>query len=296
MNPAELAPRDPAPSEGSAAPRPVGGGASATGPTVPTQPHHADVPPVDLDVDLTADPPGPLLASGTAADVYAIDDHRVLRRDRAGRDAESEAQILRHVVAHGFPAPAVHFVQGPDLVAERLHGPTLLQALTAGEVSLHDGAQILADLHRRLHEIPAPEGWNDPPSQWPHVTGGPTVVHLDLHPANVILSEARGPALIDWSNARTGTAELDVALTALIIGEVVVDAGGEYSSAARALLAAFLASTGTDLLAGLDDAAAVRAQDPSLVAGERELVPAAAALVRELVAVATPPDAETPGA
>lgn len=289
MNPADLAP-DPAAAGNPSAPHPAGAGASASGPAVPTQPRHRDVPPEDLDVDLTADPPGPLLATGTVANVYALDDRRVLRRDRDGRDASGEAEILRHVVAHGFPAPAVFFVQGPDLVAERLHGPTLLQALTAGEVSLHDGAQILADLHRRLHEIPAPDGWSDTRSQWPHVTGGPTVVHLDLHPANVILSEAHGPALIDWSNARSGPAELDVALTALIIAEVVVDAGGEYSAGARALLAAFLTCVGTDLLGALDDAAAVRSQDPSLVAGERELVPAAAALIRELVAVATPPE------
>lgn len=292
MNPAELAPRDPAPPEDSPVPQPHGPGASGSGPAVPTQPHHPDVPPAELDVDLSSDAPGPLLATGTVADVFAIDDRRVLRRDRNGRDASGEAEILRHVVAHGFPAPAVLYASGPDLVAERLHGPTLLQALTAGEVSIHDGAQILADLHRRLHEIPAPEGWQDRRSEWPHVTGGPTVVHLDVHPANVILSEAHGPALIDWSNARTGPAALDVALTALIIGEVVVDAGGEYSSAARALLAAYLVCVGPDLLAGLDDAAALRAQDPSLVAGERELVPAAAALVRELVAVATPPSTD----
>ncbi|QHT57200.1 phosphotransferase [Cellulomonas sp. H30R-01] len=291
MNPAELAP-DPAPAGDASAPHPAGEGAPTSGAAVPSQPHHPGVPTDlgDLDVDLTADPPGPLLATGTVADVYALDDRRVLRRDRDGRDASGEAEILRHVVAHGFPAPAVLGVHGPDLVAERLHGPTLLQALTAGEVSIHDGAQILADLHRRLHEIPAPDGWSDTRSQWPHVTGGPTVVHLDLHPANVILSEAHGPALIDWSNARSGPAELDVALTALIIAEVVVDAGGEYSAAARALLAAFLTCVGTDLISALDDAAAVRSQDPSLVAGERELVPAAAALIRELVAVAAPPE------
>lgn len=286
MNPAELAPRDPASPEDPAA-HPTGGGASAGGPEVPTQPHHPGVP--ELDVDLSSDAPGPLLATGTVADVFALDDRRVLRRDRNGRDASGEAEILRHVVAHGFPAPTVLHVDGPDLVAERLHGPTLLQAMTAGEVSLHDAAAILADLHRRLHAIPAPAGWSDPRSQWPHVSGGPTVVHLDLHPANVILTEVYGPALIDWSSARTGPAELDVALTALIIGEVVVDAGGEYSSAARALLAAFLAAAGHEFLSALDDAAALRAQDPSLVAGERELVPASAALVRDLVAVATPP-------
>ncbi|GEK20500.1 phosphotransferase [Cellulomonas xylanilytica] len=247
------------------------------------------LPPVDE--ALAASPePGPVLASGATADVFALDDAHVLRRYRSGADASSEVHLLRHVVAHGFPAPAVLEASGPDLVMERMHGPTLLQALAAGEVSLPDAAGILQDLHTRLHAIPAPEGWGpDQPESWPLVTGGPTVVHLDLHPGNVILTESHGPALVDWANARTGTAELDVSLTALIIAEVAVDAGGVYSQAARALLAAFLAATDVDPLTELDAAASLRAQDPSLVPGERELVPAAAVLVRDLVQVAAHP-------
>jgi len=278
MNPADLAPSDPA-----GHPSPVGGAhAGREVPSVPTQPEHAP--------EHHSDDPGPLLAAGTAADVFALDDATVLRRYRSGRDAAPEAEILRHVVAHGFPAPAVLGVDGADVLLERLHGPTLLQALAAGEVSLPDGAAILADLHTRLHAVPAPPTWSgqtDVP--WPRVPGGPTVVHLDLHPGNVILSDTRGPTVVDWSNARTGTAELDVALTALILAEVVVDAGGVYSQAARVLLVAFLAATDVDPTAALDDAAALRGLDPSLVPGERELVPAAAVLVRELHEVAAHP-------
>ena len=75
---------------------------------------------------------------------------------------------------------------------ERLHGPTLLQALAAGEITLVDGGHLLAELHARLHAVPPPPGHDD------------VVVHLALHPANVILSERHGPALVDWANARTG--------------------------------------------------------------------------------------------
>ncbi len=278
MNPAELAPSDPA-----GHPSPVGGPAAGGAvPEVPTQPEHAP--------EHHPDDPGPLLAAGIAADVYALDDATVLRRYRSGRDATPEAEILRHVVAHGFPAPAVLGVDGPDLVLERLHGPTMLQALAAGEMSLPDGAAVLADLHTRLHAVPAPDGWSghaDVP--WPRVPGGPTVVHLDLHPGNVILSDTRGPTVVDWSNARTGTAELDVALTALILAEVVVDAGGIYSQAARVLLAAFLGATDVDPSGAIDDAAALRALDPSLVPGERDLVPDAAVLVGQLIDIARHP-------
>ncbi|GIG21244.1 hypothetical protein Cch01nite_19680 [Cellulomonas chitinilytica] len=281
MNPAELAPSDPA-----GRPSPVGGPPATGGaPDVPTQPEHSP-----QHHHATDEQPGPLLASGTAADVFALDDATVLRRYRSGRDAAPEAEILRHVVAHGFPAPAVLGVDGADIVLERLHGPTLLQALAAGEVSLPDGAAILADLHTRLHAVPAPElhaAQTDVP--WPRVPGGPTVVHLDLHPGNVILSESHGPTVVDWSNARTGTAELDVALTALILAEVVVDAGGVYSQAARVLLAAFLGATDVDPTGAIADAAALRALDPSLVPGERDLVPEAAVLVEQLIDIARHP-------
>ncbi len=218
------------------------------------------------------EPPGPLLAAGLAADVYAVSDEQVLRRYREGRDASAEVALLRHVAAHGFPAPAAEHLGGPDLLMERVHGPTLLQALAAGEVDLRGGAQILVDLHDQLHRIAAPGGDG-------------VVVHLDLHPGNVILTERRGPVLVDWALARAGTAGLDVAVTALVLAEVAVDAGGDYSQAARALLAAFLGIAGEDPVPALDEAIAVRCADPALVTGECDLVEPAADLVRRFVAL-----------
>ncbi|MDM7829844.1 phosphotransferase family protein [Cellulomonas edaphi] len=266
MTPAELAPGDPSADPGHLARR------------------------AEIEALLGAEDPGPLLDSGDSADVFAVDDDLVLRRYRGGRDSAGEAAMLRHVVAHGYPAPAVLAAAGPDLVMERLHGPTLLQSLAAGETSIHDAAAVLADLHVRLHALPVPQDWEGPTHQsWPESVVGTVVVHLDLHPGNVILSEAHGPSVVDWCNTRIGTAELDVALTALIIAEVAVDAGGVYSQAARALLAAFVSAVDVDVLGALDEAAARRAEDPSLVAGERDLVPVAATLVRELIEVSARP-------
>ncbi len=285
MNTAGVAPQD-STDAGAANPheRPHGPPDEPSAP--PSLPHpRAAIPVPDLS-DVDAADPGPVIASGSCADVYALTDDHVLRRYRSGRDAGAEVEILRHVVAHGFPAPAVFAALGPDLVMERLHGPSLLQALAAGEISLHDGAHIMANLHRRLHAIPVPESWQSPSSSgWGHATGGPSLVHLDLHPGNIVLSESRGPAVVDWANARTGTAELDVALSSVIMAEVAVDAGGDYSSAARALLVAFLSAADVEVLAALDDAVAIRRADPALIPGERELVPAAAQLVRDLVLV-----------
>lgn len=218
--------------------------------------------------------PGPVLAVGTTADIYLLDDDRVLRRYREQHDLSREVEIMRHLQSHGFPVPEVYAAEGLDLVMERLHGPTMLQALAAGEISLPDGGQLLADLHRQLHAVPPPAGERD------------VVVHLALHPANVILSEKHGPVLIDWANARTGPADLDVAVTAVIIAEVAVDEDDrEYSRAARALLAAFIAAARGELLSQLDAAVEIRRSDPTLVPGETALVGPAAELVRHFASL-----------
>ncbi|RHA44424.1 phosphotransferase [Cellulomonas rhizosphaerae] len=277
MTPAGLAPGDPSadPEHRPSAPSSAPGDTSAD--------TSADTAAEEL---LGSADPGPLLAAGDSADVFAVDDKLVLRRYREGRDATSEAAMVRHVVAHGYPAPAVYAAAGSDIVMERLHGPTLLQSLAAGETSIHDAAALLADLHARLHALPVPEDWDGPTSQsWPESMAGTVVVHLDLHPANVILTETHGAAVVDWCNTRIGTAELDVAISALIISEVAVDAGGVYSQAARALLAALLSAVDVDVIGALDEAATLRSQDPTLVVGERGLVPVAATLVRELIEV-----------
>lgn len=225
---------------------------------------------------------GDPIASGRDADVFALDDDRVLRRNRSGRSTAVEASIVRHVTAHGFPAPLVYRAEGPDLEMERLQGPTLLQSLAANQTSLREAARILADLHTQLHTIPA----IDLPGRPALV--GEVIVHLDLHPANIILTEAHGPSVVDWVNARAGTAALDVAMTALVIAEVAADSDGEYSEAARAVLVAFLADAGVDPLPALAEASRMRSSDPSLVIGERDLVPVAAELVRHFASAVRP--------
>jgi thiamine kinase-like enzyme len=48
------------------------------------------------------------------------------------------------------------------------------------------------------------------------------VLHLDLHPANVMLT-SRGPVVIDWSGARAGAAGADVAMAYLIMASSDTD-------------------------------------------------------------------------
>src|SRR3954447_3242771 len=81
-----------------------------------------------------------LIARGRDADVFALDADTVLRRYRAGGDTAREAAVLRHVAEHRYPAPRVYQAEGPDLVLERVGGPTLLAALASGEVAIRAGA------------------------------------------------------------------------------------------------------------------------------------------------------------
>jgi streptomycin 6-kinase len=100
---------------------------------------------------------------------------------------------------------------GTDLVMERLYGPVLLDAVAAGDHDAGAAGRVLADLHTRLHAIPSRAGTPDE-----------RVLHLDLHPANVVLT-ARGPVLIDWTNATDGPPDLDVAQTAVILAQAAVE-------------------------------------------------------------------------
>ena len=136
----------------------------------------------------------------------------MLRRARPARSLRREADAIEHVRAHGFPVPAVEKLQSDDteLIMERVDGPTMIDDAAARPWRLRRHARTLADLHRRLHEIPAP-GWMESVPD-----GGDRVVHLDLHPLNVIMS-TRGPVVIDWTNARRGDGMTDVALTWVLL-------------------------------------------------------------------------------
>lgn len=176
---------------------------------------------------------------------------------------------MAYVGGLGFPVPEVEAAAGTDLVMERLDGPTLADALATGTVGVEEGARSLAALHTRLHALPA------------RISPDPAirVLHLDLHPANVLLS-SRGPVVIDWRNTAEGPPELDVALTALIMAEVAVgDPVADLADLAAATMRMFLAHAGTDICRALAQATAQRAADPYLSPQEVQRVPRAAALV-----------------
>jgi len=134
----------------------------------------------------------------------------VLRRYREPRDTEREVAAMEHARAAGYPVPAARAVNETDIVMERLEGPTMLDDLGRRPWRIDRHAETLAGLHRRLHEIPAPD-WLDAP-----LGEDSSMLHLDLHPDNVMLT-ARGPYVIDWLNAARGPGAADVAHSWIVI-------------------------------------------------------------------------------
>jgi aminoglycoside phosphotransferase (APT) family kinase protein len=235
---------------------------------------------------MTVEAPGKLVGAGRNADVYDVGDGRVLRRYRDGREpgrVATEAQVMTHARAHGAPVPEVFDVSGSDIVMERATGPTMLDAIARRPWIVSAQARLLAELHDLVHgvpiagvpglDLPAPFGPESP-------QGADVLLHRDLHPQNVILTQ-RGPVIIDWEGAARGPAVADVGMTWVIIGFSDIPGPQWRAVAARGVQAAltrsFLRAAGP-----LDDAWRLtviqwRLADPNLLPSEavrlRKLLP-----------------------
>ncbi|HUI48853.1 MAG TPA: phosphotransferase [Acidimicrobiia bacterium] len=153
-----------------------------------------------------------LLASGRDGDIFEFAPGLVLRRTRDGRSIVHEARTMTYAAEQGYPVPHIEEVRagGTEIVMERIDGPLMVDAMVRPPWKLFEHLRLLADLHDRLHQIPGPD-WLPPMPG-----GGDRLLHLDLHPLNVIMSP-RGPVVIDWPNARRGEAMADVAVTYALV-------------------------------------------------------------------------------
>jgi tRNA A-37 threonylcarbamoyl transferase component Bud32 len=168
-----------------------------------------------------------------------LDDRHVLR---VGGNPAREAELMERASAAGFPVPRIDEVRDDALVLELVDGPTMDEVLRRRPWLMRVHARLLASLHRQL----APTG----------------LVHFDLNPTNVVLS-TRGPVVLDWTNAREGDPDVDVALTYVILAT----SGGLLGRVFARLFARHV-----DVDAGLDAACAYRIADPNVTDAERSRV------------------------
>lgn len=220
------------------------------------------------------DPTGPgaparELARGRTSVVYDLGDGTVLRRCiDPSADVSAEATVMTHAHRHGVPVPRVVHASGPDLVMELVEGPTMLEDLLAHPDRAAAHGRLLAQLHRGLDSVPPV----------PPVRPGADerrLLHLDLHPGNVLLSDT-GPVVVDWTNAASGPRPLDVATTWIVLACMggTDDVRPGLERVRRDLLAAFLADLADPVLArsALRAAGAARLADPATSDTERRLI------------------------
>jgi aminoglycoside phosphotransferase (APT) family kinase protein len=211
-----------------------------------------------------------LLAAGRDADIFEYGPGLVLRRSREGHSMTGEARVMEYVRQQGYPVPAIEQVSddGLDIVMERIEGLDMVATMGKRPWTIPRQGRVLAELHVRLHELSAPDWLHQAP-----VGLGDRLVHLDLHPLNVIIGP-RGPVVIDWSNAARGDPAVDVALAWVLMAAGSVPTGrviGAVLSRARAaLIENFLRSFDIDVVRrSLRDVVGWKVGDPHMSADEQ---------------------------
>jgi aminoglycoside phosphotransferase (APT) family kinase protein len=209
------------------------------------------------------------LASGRDSDIFEYGPGLVLRRSREGHSMASEARTMAFVQEKGYPVPAIHEISddGLDLVMERIDGVSMVEAIGKAPWTVRRQAATLAELHLQLHEIEAPDFL--PTSS---LGSGDKVLHLDLHPLNVMVGP-KGAVVIDWPNARRGDPAVDVALAWVLMAAGEIPGGGlkaRLLAFGRALLVnGFLSRFDRATVAGhLREVVEIKGQDPHMSKAE----------------------------
>jgi uncharacterized protein (TIGR02172 family) len=200
------------------------------------------------------------IAEGRTAEIYDWNDSQIIKlyREWCPPDwVDYEARIARAVYEAGIPSPKageIVEVQGRrGLLYQRLEGISMLQDMNARPWMLWKHARSLAELHLKIHAqsttgLPSyKERLDYDIRNSKHLSeelkskalvllkvlpGGTKICHGDYHPANVLITE-RGPVVIDWMTASTGSPWTDVARTSLILSIGAKAAGKQVSPTIR---------------------------------------------------------------
>ncbi|HYG70294.1 MAG TPA: aminoglycoside phosphotransferase family protein, partial [Anaeromyxobacteraceae bacterium] len=205
-----------------------------------------------------------LLSKGRHSELYALDPGRVVKLFRAGyapQAIETELQHARRAHELGVPTPRPEGIietQGRrGIVFERVEGPTVFDAIGAGETPPPRLAELFFGLQRAINALPgaglpdlkervalkvchanAAEALKrEALAELASLPPGESACHGDFHPANVIMA-ARGPMVVDWLDAGRGDAALDAARTLLLLR--YARSGGIAAGLRAAFVAAYV--------------------------------------------------------
>ncbi|MBL0385218.1 phosphotransferase [Tumebacillus sp. ITR2] len=216
-----------------------------------------------------------LLGQGRTAEVYAWGEGLILKLYRTGFPKEwvdHEFRVARAVRETGVDAPDVRervHVEGREgIVYERVEGSTLLGALQIGWSPERIG-EVQAELHVKMQgktlrgvqgldaakqeasplpsmrvrlqdEISRAESLSeDVRSRVLDVLASlpdeQALLHGDFHPENILLTQTRGPVVIDWTTATIGHPLADVARSSLLLTLAALPPGLEGNPVIEAM-------------------------------------------------------------
>jgi len=89
------------------------------------------------------------------------------------------------------------------MVMEHIRGRSMLDVIKSRPWKAGAMGRLLADVQRQIHAVPAGD------IDLPRFGDGAAILHFDLHPDNVMLTD-HGPVVIDWSNVAIGDPLADV--------------------------------------------------------------------------------------
>jgi uncharacterized protein (TIGR02172 family) len=200
------------------------------------------------------------VAEGRTSEIYRWDDGQILKlyREWCPPDwADYEARIAHAVYEAGVPSPEAGEIVTIDgrrgLIYERLEGMSMLQDMNARPWRLLKHARSLAELHVKIHQqsiagLPSykdrlaydirnstnlrEELKNKALKKLASLPNGEKLCHGDFHPGNVLITQ-RGPIVIDWMTASTGSPWIDVARTSLLLSIGAKSAGRQVNPILR---------------------------------------------------------------
>ena len=184
------------------------------------------------------------IADGQTAEVFSLHGKKVLKLFRPGYtfdDVQLEAEKCALAFKQGLPTPQVIELVKIDkrqgIVFDKCSGSTMLERLRFQPNDLKVMAEMLAELHIRIHKCSGkglPSTHDSTGKKIDHATilddtvrmhlqeklaaisSGDSMCHGDFHPENVLLSD-EGPVIIDWFDATMGLPVADLVRTILLI-------------------------------------------------------------------------------
>ena len=187
---------------------------------------------------------GVLIGRGRNARIYKWGDNEIVKLFEKGTDTktvEKEFIISKIVYKTGIDTPyarEIVEIEGQlGIIYEYIAGSTMLRLLFRRFYNLRSYAQTLARLQAELHknkcsELPdikskltelilkasslSDDKKHDVLSILNELPSGDIICHFDLHPDNIIKSK-KGYTIIDWTNAVSGCAAADVAITSMAL-------------------------------------------------------------------------------